>query len=237
MENNYTQYSDELKKTDPTSPFYDEIRKMELRIYVLEESKRKSETVTKVLQKSKTKLEELKSKQKKRELSLKLPLKNETERLEKERLNRIAEIEKIFHEDLERSSHYDRPNYTQSYFKKMKKLENERVSLMTDKKIIEEILKKELLKLKLEKQYNLSPPDYLSPLEIEFAHRGLIGHLTPKELEIANNLILQLEMQLEIQVDKQREKEEDLVSRKIYAEIEAKNALSKANKKWWEFWK
>ena len=249
MENNYTQYSDELKKTDPTSPFYDEIRKMELRTYVLEESKRKSETVTKVLQKSKTKLEELKSKQKKRELSLKLPIKNETERLEKERLNRIAEIEKIFHEDLERSSHYDRPNYTQSYFKKMKKLENERVSLMTDKKIIEEILKKELLKLKLEKQYNHSLAQFtfldsdgftavnFSPLEIEFAHRGLIGHLTPKELEIANNLILQLEMQLEIQVDKKREKEEDLVSRKIYAEIEAKNALSKANKKWWEFWK
>ena len=75
MENNYTQYSDELKETDPTSPFYTEIRKMELRIYALEESKRKSETVTKVLQKSKTKLEELKSKQKKRELSLKFRIK------------------------------------------------------------------------------------------------------------------------------------------------------------------
>ena len=155
MENNYTQYSDELKKTDPTSPFYDEIRKTELQIDILQETKSSVTNKNELINQLKTKLEELKrqqnlretsdnfgelkkteledlNKQKKHELSLKFPIKNETERLKK-----IAEIDK----------EYDKL------------------------------------------------------------------------------------------VDEQKEKEEDLESRKIYAEIEAKNALSKANKKWWEFWK
>ena len=69
MENNYTRYFEELKKTDPTSPFYTEIRKMELRIYALEESKHNSEQVTNLIKQSKTKLKELKRQQKLRETS------------------------------------------------------------------------------------------------------------------------------------------------------------------------
>jgi hypothetical protein len=69
MENNYTRYFEELKKTDPTSPFYTEIRKMELRIYALEESKHNSEHVTNLIKQSKTKLKELKRQQKLRETS------------------------------------------------------------------------------------------------------------------------------------------------------------------------
>ena len=69
MENNYTRYFEELKKTDPTSPFYTEIRKMELRIYALEESKHNSEQVTNLIKQSKTKLKELKRQQNLRETS------------------------------------------------------------------------------------------------------------------------------------------------------------------------
>jgi len=69
MENNYTRYFDELKENDPTSPFYTEIRKMELRIYALEESKHNSEQVTNLIKQSKTKLKELKRQQKLRETS------------------------------------------------------------------------------------------------------------------------------------------------------------------------
>ena len=69
MENNYTRYFEKLKKTDPTSPFYTEIRKMELRIYALEESKHNSEQVTNLIKQSKTKLKELKRQQKLRETS------------------------------------------------------------------------------------------------------------------------------------------------------------------------
>ena len=93
MQNNYTQYSDELKERDPKSPFYDEIRKMELRIYALEESKRKSETVTKVLQKSKTKLEELKSRQKVRE-SIKVNLKRPPDVIELRKLENTLKFSK-----------------------------------------------------------------------------------------------------------------------------------------------
>ena len=114
MENNYTQYSDELKKTDPTSPFYDEIRKTELQIDILQETKSSVTNKNELINQLKTKLEELKrqqnlretsdnfgelkkteledlNKQKKRELSLKFPIKNETERLKK-----IAEIDKEY---------------------------------------------------------------------------------------------------------------------------------------------
>ena len=93
MENNYTRYSDELKKTDPTSPFYTEMREVELSIYTLQEAKTFITYTNKLINQFKTKLEELKRQQKLRETSDNFEelKKSESEKLKKSESEKLNE--------------------------------------------------------------------------------------------------------------------------------------------------
>jgi hypothetical protein len=217
MENNFTQYSDELKKTDPTSPFYDEIRKTELQIDILQETKSSVTNKNELINQLKTKLEELKRQQNLRETSDNF---GELKKTELEDLNKQKEPKELS-EPNRILNEYRRPRYLSSsqqwgeYSPPDEKDLEERVQYY--KKEYEK--KTELEDLNKQKKHELS---------LKFP----IKNETERLKKIA-----EIDKEYDKLVDEQKEKEEDLESRKIYAEIEAKNALSKANKKWWEFWK
>ena len=95
MENNYTRYFDELKENDPTSPFYTEMKKTELQIDILQETKTSVTNKNELINQFKTKLEELKRQQKLRETSDNF---EELKKTELEDLNKQKETEKPFND-------------------------------------------------------------------------------------------------------------------------------------------
>ena len=176
---------------------------------------------------------------------------NEIEIQEKERLKKIAEIKKE-HDEL--TYYVEGRKYSLLTIEKSNALKKQRVSLLTDKEIIEEIVKIRTTKNTIANKRRVASSrrrsarrvdwagePILTFLEIEFINRGLIRDLTPVEAELVSEFISKIEeIQLKFE-EKERERQDELVHReniKFKQAARAQAALQrKLNKKWWEFWK
>jgi carboxylesterase type B len=157
-----------------------------------------------------------------------------------ERLNRIDKI----HKKLTLMWHTPPGwyiSYSDEHIEKSDKLKKERASLMTDKEIIEEIVNNERKRRSSRKKEIWIT---LTDLEIEFASRGLINHLTSEEAELASELISNIDKVKLKAEEKERELKHILDEQKkiLKDEEDARIANAQAelqrrlNKKWWEFW-
>ena len=167
---------------------------------------------------------------------------NEIEIQEKERLKKIAEIKKQY----DKLTYYvEGRKYSLKEVEKSNALKKQRVSLLTDKEIIEEIIayKRRVAssRRRSARRVDWAGEPILTFLEIEFINRGLIRDLTPVEAELVSEFISKIEeIQLKFE-EKERERQDELVHReniKFKQAARAQAALQiKLNKKWWEFWK